>query len=577
MKRIYYILFLLLALIVYSCEDLLIKTPEDQISDPDFWNTDSDLQLYVNGLYGTLPGWNAMGAGGTRLPDATTDVCVASGNFLSEGKTWINGELTVPASGGGWSWTNIRRVNYFLDNANRVPGNSADKKQYIGEGYFFRAWFYFELLKQFGDLPIIKHALSSTDSNLYAKRSSRTDVVSFIINDLDSAILKMGFKATAGQGRLNSDVAALFKARVCLYEGTWEKYHQNDAFKGKTNGTAFLTAAADAALKVINNKNYSLSTGNKKQVYYELFNQEDYSKNPEVLLWRQYDNDKYSDDIFGNQMWNWPQGCGISHEMMLTYLCSDGKPIAVSPLFQGDKDIRQIIVNRDERLVQSVMNPGDPIMINLKGDTTKFVTPTLTTQNFCPTAYESQKFRRPQLNPRSGNYSNSMGYIIFRYAEALLIYAEAKAELGQLTQADVDMTINKLRDRVGMPPLVLSSITPDPNWPDWGYTVPDYLQEVRRERVVELLNEGFRFDDLKRWRADKLIVDKRPKGAYYTAELKAVNSKLKVDANNYLDPLVGVLNGPNGGFGFNPARDYLRPIPTNELTLNPNLVQNPGW
>ena len=276
-------------------------------------------------------------------------------------------------------------------------------------------------------------------------------------------------------------------------------------------------------------------------------------------------------------MWNWPQGCGISHEMMLTYLCSDGKPIAVSPLFQGDKDIRQIIVNRDERLVQSVMNPGDPIMINLKGDTTKFVTPTLTTQNFCPTAYESQKFRRPQLNPRSGNYSNSMGYIIFRYAEALLIYAEAKAELGQLTQADVDMTINKLRDRVGMPPLVLSSITPDPNWPDWGYTVPDYLQEVRRERVVELLNEGFRFDDLKRWRADKLIVDKRPKGAYYTAELKAVNSKLKVDANNYLDPLVGVLNGPNGGFGFNPARDYLRPIPTNELTLNPNLVQNPGW
>jgi starch-binding outer membrane protein, SusD/RagB family len=577
MKRIYYILLLSLAIIAYSCKDLLIQSPQDQISDPEFWNTESDLQLYINGLYSTLYGWNPEGAGGTALPDATTDVTVGANNFLSL-KTWIDGELTVPGSGGGWDWTNVRNVNYFLDNANRVLLNTTTKKQYIGEGFFFRAWFYYNLLRQFGDLPIITHALTSTDkTDLYGSRSSRTDVVNFMMNDLDSAILYMGNKAAAGIGRLNKDVAALLKARVCLYEGTWEKYHQNDVFKGKGNGSAFLSAAEDAAKTVMNNGNYSLSTGNTTQVYYQLFNQENYSSNPEVLLWRQYDHNKFSADVFGNQMWNWPQGCGITLGMMRTYLCSDGLPVSVSPLYQGDTDIRQAVVNRDPRCIQTVMNPGDPIAINLKGDTTKYTTPTLTTQNSCPTGYESQKFRRPQLDPLTGNYSESMGYIFFRYAEALLIYAEARAELGELTQADADLTVNKLRDRVGMPHLILNAIVTDPNWPDYGYTVPDYLQEIRRERIVELLNEGFRFDDLLRWRADKLIVGQRPKGAYYTAELKAVNSKLAVDSNNDLDPLVGLLVGPNGGFNFKPQRDYLKPLPINDLTLNTNLVQNPGW
>ncbi len=578
-KTLFIITFLIgIGIVFNSCQKLLDKSPQDQISDPEFWKSDQDLQLYVNGLYSVLPSWNLSGSGGNPLLDASTDVTIASGLWLPT-KNPLDGVVNIPASGGGWSWTNVRNVNYFLQNVNRVPDGGM-KKQYIGEGYFFRAWNYFVLLKQFGDLPIITKALDPSNQSdqqiLYGSRSSRTDVVNFIISDLDSAIANMDIKSNLPAGRLNKDVASIFESRVCLYEGTWEKYHQNDAFKGTTNGSAFLAKAAQAAKAVITGGRYSLSTGNPNQVYYNLFNQIDYSNNPEVMLWRGYNQEAFGGN-FGNQLWNWPNGSGLTKAMMDMYLCTDGLPISVSPLYKGDTDIRVIIVNRDPRCVQSVMNPGDPVTIGVKNDTTFFTTPGLSSVQNSTTGYESQKFRRPQVDPATGTYSNDQAYIVFRYAEALLNYAEAQAELGQLTQSDLDISINKLRDRVAMPHMILGSIAVDPNWPDYGYSLPDYLREIRREREVELLNEGFRYDDLMRWRADKLFVGVRPKGAYYTNELKGVNPNLPHDANNYLDPYLNVLKGTNGGWGFDPSKNYLKPLPTNDLTLNTALKQNPGW
>jgi len=561
-----------------SCQKLLDKSPQDQISDPEFWKSDQDLQLYVNGLYSVLPSWNLTGQGGTPLLDASTDVAIASGLWLPT-KNPLDGVVNIPASGGGWDWTNVRNVNYFLENANRVPDGGM-KKQYIGEAHFFRAWNYFVLLRQFGDLPIITKTLDPSvqadRSVLYGSRSSRTDVVNFMIGDLDSAIADMDVQANLPAGRLNKDVASLFESRVCLYEGTWEKYHQNDAFKGKTDGSGFLSKAAQASRAVIDGGRYAVYTGDPNQVYYNLFNQIDYTGNPEVMLWRGYNQEAYGGN-FGNEVWNWPNGSGLTKGMMDMYLCTDGLPISVSPLYKGDTDIRVVIVNRDPRCVQSVMNPGDPITIDVKNDTTFFTTPGLSSSQNSTTGYESQKFRRPQVDPATGNYSYNQAYIVFRYAEALLNYAEAQAELGQLTQSDLDISINKLRDRVAMPHLVLGAIAVDPAWPNYGYSLPDYLYEIRREREVELLNEGFRYDDLMRWRADQLFAGVRPKGAYYTAELKGVNPNLPYDANNYLDPYVNALTGPNGGWGFNPAKNYLKPLPTNDLTLNTALTQNPGW
>lgn len=577
MKKIFYIFIISLGIAISSCKDMLDRTPMDQISDPQFWKTDGDLQLYINKLYDSFnaQAWSTVGSGGGPVPDQGTDVIISQGNAIST-KNRMDGVITIPTTGGGWTWTNVRNVNYFLENADRVTTGTL-KDQYIGEAYFFRAWYYFDLLKQFGDLPIITKTLSIENTDiLYSTRSSRTDVVNFIVSDLDLAIAKMKKKSELAAGRLNRDIASLFKSRVCLYEGTWEKYHKGTPFAGTTDGTGFLNLAATSAKTVIDGGNYSLTTGNVKSVYYELFNQIDLTNNKEVLFWKQFNWITFGDN-FGNQMWNWPLAAGYTREFVRSYLCTDGLPISVSPLYRGDGDLRTVAVNRDPRCDQTIMKPGDALMISLKNDTTKFVTPWVTGQAG-PTGYETRKYRRPQLDPQRGDYSQDLAYIFFRYAEALLNYAEAKAELNQLTQADVDLSINKLRQRVGMPNLNLSSITTDPAWPDYGYTLTPTLQEIRRERTVELAAEGHRLNDIMRWRAHNLFTGKRPRGTKYTDELKKLNAALKQDSEGYLDPFSGtVLTGPGSTWGFDPNKHYLLPLPTNELTINSKLKQNPGY
>jgi len=572
MKNIIYILLIFtVGMFFNSCEDdLLNKTPTDEISDPDFWKSEGDLELYLNSLYSVLPVWG--GDGSAPSPDIGTDIVIESAEWWGGSYTrQLDGTLSVPASGGGWSWSNVRRVNYFLENADRAEeGDMID--HFIGEGYFFRAWVYFDLLRDFGDLPIIKEVLDVDDEDkLYSSRSSRTDVIDFILDDLDMAISKLEYANEAGPNRINKDVARLFKARVCLYEGTWEKYHQGTVFAGSTDGTEYLQEAASTVLEVINGGNYSLTTGDPDQVYYNLFVQWDLSNNPEVLLWKQYWTGDPTTSA-GNSMWNQPNTQGITHGMTKNYLCKDGLPIAVSPLFVGDDSLSVIEINRDPRLENTVMVPGELDYVNLEGDSSFYTVPYMVR---CPTGYAFEKWREHVLDPERNGRSWYVPYIYFRFAEALLIYAEAKGELGTLTQADVDMSINLLRDRVGMPHLELASITPDPNWPDYGYTLPDYLYEIRRERVVELFGEGFRFDDLMRWRAHNLFVGTRPIGTMYTDDIKALYPNEKSNEDGFLDPFRDYLNG--GAYGFNPARDYLLPLPSNELTLNPNLDQNPGW
>ncbi len=564
-----------------SCdEDFLDKTPQDEISEPDFWLTEGDLELYLNGLYNILPEWT--GDGSAPSHDLGTDIVIESQEWWGTSYTpQLDGTLGVPVAASTssgdetspnlWYWGDVRRVNYFLDNA--VKAETGDLiEHYIGEGHFFRAWVYFNLLTKYGDLPIVKTVLNVDDEDvLYGARSPRSEVVDFILEDLDMAISKMEFAPSVGPGRLNKDVATLFKARVCLYEGTWEKYHEGTVFAGTTNGTAYIQEAATAALAVINQDNYSLSTGDPDQVYYDLFVTLDLSDNPEVLLWKQYLATSVTESS-GNSMWNHPNVQGITHGMLKNYLCTDGDPISVSPLFEGDDSLSVIQINRDPRLLNTVMVPGDLDYVTLAGDTVLYTVPYMVR---CPTGYALQKWRENALNPLTNRRSNYVPYIHFRYAEALLIYAEAKAELGALTQADVDMTINLLRDRVGMPHLDIASITVDPNWPDYGYTLPDYLLEIRRERVVELFGEGFRFDDLMRWRAHNLFIGKRPIGTMYTDDIKADYPNEKVNDDGFIDPFRDYLN--SGAYGFNVDRDYLLPLPTNELTINPDLDQNPNW
>ena len=573
MKKIYFIILTITIGIMFnSCEkEVLDRTPLDTISNTEFWTSEGDLQLYLNTLYDNFPGWAASGA--APSPDIGTDIVLESSEWFGGSFTQrLDGTLNVPAASGGasWNWGNVRSINFFLENASGVESTGL-VDHYIGEGHFFRAYFYYSLFRNYGGLPIITDVLTIDDEEvLYGDRSSRTEVANFILAELDLAIAMMREGSEVGPSRLNKDIAALFKARVALYAGTWENYHQGTDFAGDTNGAAFLQQAANAAKSVMDAGNYSLATGDPDEAYYNLFVQTDYSSNPEVLLYRHYD---FNGLNIQNSLWNQPNAHGMSREMTKYYLASDGDPISVSSEFMGDETLEELEINRDPRLAQSVMVPGDLDFVAEDGTVTLFSVPFMTR---CPTALAIEKWRTKEVFAADGNRrTRDVGYIIFRYAEALLIYAEAKAELGTLTQTDVDISINLLRDRVGMPHLNIGAITADPDWPNYGYTLSDALYEIRRERVVELFGEGNRLDDLMRWRAHDIFVGTRPKGTTYTAEIEAEFPNLAVDENGFLDPYLGFLSGD--GFGFDPNRDYLLALPINELTLNPNLTQNPGW
>ncbi len=571
MKNLYVFILFAAVSALSSCSEFLDKKPLDAISGSDYWKTPTDLEMYVNQYYTVFPN------------ETRNDYTLLEGNsdnlVLSSFNATLAGTRVVPASGGSWSsaWTQIRSVNYFLENYKTVNGAKNLWEHYVGEAYFFRAYFYFGLLRDFGAVPWINKPLKDDDAGLYTARDPRNVVADSIIADLDRAIGMMKGKDTATPFRLNRQIAQLFKSRVCLFEGTWEKYHAGTTFGvSGSDGKKYLELAKEAAGQLIAGDLYRIHIGSDpKTNYYYFFGQKDYSANPEVLLWKKWDNSlglvRWAPSIWGNDM-------GITGELVNSYLCTDGLPIAKSKLYEGDGTLARVVKNRDPRLAQSIWVPGDAVNILGSGDTTKFVRADIhqTGSYRCVTGYQLKKYSNAWGDNLKANYYQSeIGSIIFRYAEALLNFAEAKAELGELTQADVDVTINKLRDRVGMPHLVLTNITPDPNW-----TYPalsPVINEVRRERRVELAFEGLRLYDLMRWRAHESITGKRPAGAKFVQAdypEMVVGTHVFVDQKGYIDAYQKAL--PNG-YGFKPGRDYLNPIPGVELTLNDQYTQNPDW
>ncbi len=569
MKNILKLFILSLVMFLSSCEDFLDKTPLDTVSESDFYQTPSDLRTAVNAFYNDLPGWASTSVGFNILPDSYTDMGTAE-----EPSNRISGlDYTVPnsASNSVWSWNEVREANWYLGHVDQATGDETEINQYIGEGYFFRAWYYFELLKRYGDLPIFDRYFDNNDDELVFKaRDPRNQVVDFMLSDLDNAIsLLQSFPEISTSPRISKEAAQLFKARVALYEGTWEKYHSNTEFGvAGSDGSGYLQIAADAAEDVIDGGVFSLHSD-----YSSLFNTIGLKGNSEVILWRDYDDINLG--INNVLQISWPNRCGFTRFAVRSYLCTDGQPISVSPLYVGDQDLSTIETNRDPRLAATIMVPGDLIRQNSDGSTVEWANPDFSTVNSGNTGYESQKYRDVNIDPTLNNFTRETSRIIMRYAEALLIFAEAKAELGNISQADLDKSINLLRTRVNMPGITLGAIVADPDWPDYGYTLSAILYEIRRERSVELMAEDFRSDDLYRWRAHELFDGDMPRGAYYADGI--VNTELgpsdaNLDAEGYLLPFADL-----GNYNFDESKAYLLPIPLDELTLNPNLDQNPGW
>jgi hypothetical protein len=355
------------------------------------------------------------------------------------------------------------------------------------------------------------------------------------------------------------------------------------------DGSEFLQIAAETADRLMQMGTLSLYQGQPGEEYWSLFNQLDYTGNPEILLWKKYDIGLEIVHYLGQYLPNGGGDIGITKTFADAYLCKDGLPVSISPLFLGYDSLILEAQNRDPRFAQTIFLPGDNRTINRPENAPDLIfdKPPLdgVGQWRATTGYCLYKGVNTEYSQQEG--AGWMGSIIFRFAEALLIYAEATAELGTITQDDIDKTVNKLRDRVGMIHLDLNNIMTDPDW-DFPDLTP-IINEIRRERRIELAFENGRWDDLARWRADNLIVNKRLKGVKYIgSNLEGtyfaidgsgnpsiiIGENLFVDEDGLVDPYQK--NLPNG-FGFNPARDYLSPIPSDEITLNNNLKQNPGW
>lgn len=591
MKRL---IILALALAGLSACDALDKMPKDRVSQFDYFKNATDLELFTNPYYNNMPSKNFFTQQSDLLVQNTLSAILFGGTHR-----------TVPESGGGWTWTDLRRINTLLEYADMCEDKDAVLK-YTAVSRFFRAFFYFEKIKLFGDVPWYDVQLGSADEALRKPRDSRELVLTKMLEDVDFAITCGGLTESAADPyHVNKWAALALKAQFCLFEGTFRKYHGLNL--DGHDAAYYLDLAAKAAGEIIQKGPYKLySTGNPQKDYMMLFVQEKANTDEYILaigfdyaLGARHDASGYTlQPTHGRP--------GLTRKFINSYLMKDGSAFTDKPGWQEMQFIEET-TDRDPRLAQSIRTPG--------------YTRIGQTEVLCPdfgasvTGYQPIKFVQDPTCYNNNNDrvdSSACDLPIYRLGEVFLIYAEALAELGTLTQNDLDISLNKLRDRVGMPHLNLAKANANPDWylasEDYGYpnvagANKGVILEIRRERTIELLQEGKRLDDLYRWKAGRCI-DQAITGMYFpgpgeydlTGDGK---TNLVLYAEGSTKPAAGegvfvyemgkeifLTEGSKGylafhknveRIAFNEGRDYLYPIPSGERSLNKNLTQNPGW
>ena len=586
-------------LLSVSCnDDFLERKPLDQITSESFWNTENDLRVYNNGLYhlarvednvpilmGHDEGFDSQ-ARGIWFLDGFSDNTAprhSRGDFFQRVRA---GKHIIPNSAdwfGYEGWNFLRAINVGLANYPKAKVSEEVRNKYVGEARLLRGWFYADKVSKYGNVQWVDKEVTIDDEEiLYGTRDDREFVMDKVLEDLNFATENIPNSWGDGNapGRLNRWCALLVKSRVCLFEGTWRKYH------GGTNADAWLQASADAALELMEDGPYSLyQTGDPTNSYNALHRLTDLSGNPEVLYWRRYQLGIFTNHV---QSYHKDYNGGATKDMVEAYLCTDGLPITLSPLYQGDEVYEDIFVDRDPRLRQTILHPEDQDIYRYGNhDFNVAFYPVIQGSTRQGTkSYTGYHIIKVYDNgPAFATYNTSTTpAIILRFAEALLNYAEAKAELGTITQADLDMSINLLRDRVGMPHLDLNPPM-DPRHAGEGISA--LLVEIRRERRVELFMEGFRYDDLRRWKQGKKL-EVKSYGMRWDAANKArfdAENKVTVQSSTVPHVITGepveyldIYKGTDYATPvFDEAKHYLWPIPLNDISQNPNLGQNPGW
>lgn len=584
MKKILLILAAGCTMALVSCEEWLDKYPLAQMSPETFFSNENELQAFSNKFYTAFPS--------DGLYNEYWDNIIH--NDLPQE---MRGGRTIPASGGGWTWTSLRDINTLLEYS--VNCKDLDvRNHYDALARFFRAYFYFEKIKRFGDVPWYSKPIGSADPELKRPRDSREYVMQRMIEDIDFAIRYLPTKHDLY--RITKWTALALKSRFCLFEGTFRKYHGIDL--PENDWKYYLDLSAKASEEFITNSGYGLYTsGGTQTAYRDLFVSED-AQQIEVVLARDYNKGL---SVFHNSTFyslNTSYGRpGLTRKIVASYLMADGTRFTDKAGWET-MEFRDECQNRDPRLAQSIRTPG-----YTRINSTKVEVPSLST---CMTGYQPIKFVAPADFGSDGYNLSYTDLPIIRTAEIYLNYAEAKAELGTLTQDDIDLTIKKLRDRVGMPNLDMAqaNANPDPylSAPETGYpnvTGPNkgVLLEIRRERTIELLQEGHRYYDLIRWKEGKAFTQPLlgiyipSKGEYdldgdgtpdIYLKTKGESPSTKAPLIMEIDQDIFLSEGDHGYISphkknpgeWNEERDYYYPIPTDDRSLTGGaLRQNPGW
>lgn len=570
--------------LVSACEndDFLERQRLIAVSPETYFTKANDFKLYTNQFYNDLGNATEWLIWGWPDEDGTDNL------VKHDPQPEFNAQIILNVTDPQWSntYSRIRGLNIMLSNSHKAEWD--DIKVYLAEGRFFRAWNYFKLLRRFGGVPWINKPLNPNNlGELQTPRAPREVIADSIIADLDFAIANLPSHDKVKDMRLSKEVALTLKSRICLYEGTWEKYHGKAgtpfAVNG-SNGSKYLLLAMNAAQEVINSGFFSISKIAGPEPYYNFFNRQDYSTVKEVIFWRKTSRE-LTPRSASRSIWLGSQSnLGMTKNLVDAYLCTDGKPLSLTSLETTDDSISGVVNNRDPRLAQSIFVPGKPYVLDDATDNViqVFQFPSLTDVR---TGYHPRKGGSIRKSVLEVN-GDQIGIIYFRYAEVLLNYIEAKAELNEsgeatLTQNDFDISINAIRARVDMPNFNYSEVINDTNDPYNGI-IPWYIVEIRRERRVELALEGFRKDDIFRWAAvDKLLKNQLPRGTKYQwfvdHSFYRPTSIKYVDSNGYLSPWINTEFETNGGYLFRLNQDYLYPIPSQEMLLGNYESNNPGW